>query len=331
MKRFIRTVIVLMIVGSLGAAALPVSAKTIVSKEALSFVYENEDYGNYKIPYRLFVPADYDAGKKYPVLLFLHGAGERGNDNSSQFANAIQTLFTAREKLLKETIVIIPQCPAGEQWVNTSWSNGNYSTDKVKESKSLSTVIKILEKVEEEYSCDTDRVYAFGLSMGGYGTWDLLARHGELFAAAVPICGGGDESKAEALSDIPIWTCHSDKDPIVKFEGTERMYQAISAYGKGKITFTPVASSDHGAAWNAASSNKELIDWLYSQKLSDRIETEPEPEPEPDNTADNTDVKPTEDKKSGLSTGASVAIAASAAAVTAGIAAAVMIKKKKKE
>ena len=239
---------------------------TSISKQALSLTYTDEADG-YTMPYRLFLPEDYGGDRSFPVLLFLHGAGERGQDNVSQLTVGIQRMFKAREDLLKETIVICPQCPEGEQWVDRDWSLGNYSTDSVEESRALRAALSILSLVESDYSCDENRVYAVGLSMGGFGVWDLLARHGERFAAGVPICGGGDPGKAEVLCEIPIWCFHGANDPIVPCEGTREMVESISQYGKERIIFTLVEDGEHDI-WNRVLSNPELIEWLYDQNLA---------------------------------------------------------------
>lgn len=248
--------------------------------ESVAETKESKNNPGYTLPYRLYVPADYDPSKSYPVLLFLHGAGERGNDNESHVNATVQNLFNKRPDTLSQTIVICPQCPAGEQWVDYPWANGNYSTDSVKESKALSTAYEILESILDNFSCDKDRVYIMGLSMGGYGTWDMLVRHGDTFAAGVPLCGGGDPSKAEYLKDIPIWTYHGTADGTVKYEGTNEMYNAIVAAGGTKITFTSVENAGHNV-WTEATCNAKLIDWLFAQRLYDRF---------PDSIADFEDV-----------------------------------------
>ena len=164
--------------------------------------------------------------------------------------------------------------------------------------------------------------------MGGYGTWDMLVRHGDTFAAAVPLCGGGDASKADYLKNIPIWTYHGTADPTVRFEGTKGMVDAIVAAGGEKIKFNAVENAGHNI-WTEATTNGELIDWLFANKLSDRmpkeeVTTEPEVEPETPTTQapDNTD------KKDGGCSGSASALAVPAAVV---LGAAVVLKKKKED
>lgn len=220
------------------------------------------------LPYRLFIPENYDASKEYPVIVFLHGAGERGNNNNSQLKNAIQPLFNTQEQV-KEAIIIAPQCPTGKRWVETDWTKGCYDSDSIEEVQ-LKSVMGILADIQNEYSTDSDRIYAFGLSMGGFGTWDLITRHSDVFAAAIPICGSGDASKTDILKDIPIWTFHGTKDAVVPYSGTETMYNAITGAGGEKIIFTTYIGADH-IIWNQAASEDGLIDWLFSQRLSHRM------------------------------------------------------------
>ncbi len=315
MKNVKRIFAALLAILTLTAAALPVFAAVPNFKnDSLKLTYTNEEEGGYTMPYRLYIPKDYDEGKSYPVLFFLHGAGERGNDNENQLTNALPILAKVSPDLISEMIVVAPQCPANEQWVDADWSKGNYSIEKYPETKALKTAMKILDKTLSEYNCDTDRLYVMGLSMGGYGTWDVLARHGERFAAGIPLCGGGDPSQAEILKEIPIWTYHGDADTTVKFSGTKEMVEAIEAAGGEKIIFTPVAGAGHNI-WNTAAGNKELLPWLLSNKLSDRM---PEVPDEPDVPQENDPVTENKTEKKN-ETGKTVALIGAAAAVGAAV------------
>ena len=237
-----------------------------INRNALTQALTYTD-GSVSMPYRLYVPADYDANKEYPVLVFLHGAGERGTDNAAQLVNAFDNLFKTHDKVW-DSIIIAPQCPSGKRWVETDWSKGDYDSSLIPEQQ-LGTVMKILESVKAQYSTDTDRTYAMGLSMGGYGTWNLLMNHSDVFAAGIPICGGADSRKAELMADVPVWTFHGTADGTVPYAGTEKMVNAIVKAGGQKITFTTYTGSGHGI-WNTAAETEGLIDWLFAQKLSDR-------------------------------------------------------------
>ncbi len=216
------------------------------------------------MPYRLYVPMNYDSAKKHPVLLYLHGAGERGNDNFIQFTNLLGTAFGQADNPFKDAIVIAPQCPEGNQWVNTPWAFGDYRVDDVMESNEITMALKIFELVTEEFSCDEKRYYVTGISMGGFGTWNILMRHGEKFAGAVPICGGADSTKGAVVKDIPIWTVHSIDDPVVPVSGTQKMVQAIKDAGGTKIIYTELDGHGHGV-WNYTVNSKEIYQWLFKQ------------------------------------------------------------------
>jgi poly(3-hydroxybutyrate) depolymerase len=257
---------------------------------SLTSLFEAKIYddGVDTLPYRIYVPEDYDSKKSYPLILFFHGAGERGNDNAAQLKNAVGQMFNSPNSPVYDCIVIAPQCPAGSQWVNVNgWTDTQYSTDKIPESKPLKTALKILESVKKEYNVDTDRIYTTGLSMGGYATWDLLVRHTDLFAAAIPICGGADYRYAEKLVDVPIYTFHGLRDQTVPFSGTERMVSDILDAGGEKITYVTYPDMDH-IIWETAFATDGLFEWLLDQRLSDRIKA-----PAEDVTEESTTVTPT--------------------------------------
>jgi len=228
--------------------------------------YENDDT---VLPYRLILPETYDASKTYPMLVFLHGAGERGNDNELQFFHCVQYLHDN----MPECIIVAPQCPTNHQWVDTPWANGAYSIDAVPESNELKAVVELLQSLEEEFSVDSDRIYAAGLSMGGFGTWDLMMRHNDYFAAGIPVCGGGDPSQGEALKDTPLYVFHGDADTAVPISGSTQTVDAIKAAGGEKVEYVIYTGAGHGI-WNNAFQTAGLLDKLLEQKLSDRYPTE---------------------------------------------------------
>ncbi|MCL2517172.1 MAG: prolyl oligopeptidase family serine peptidase [Oscillospiraceae bacterium] len=229
----------------------------IFAAEELDFEFKKFD----DLVYRLHVPEDYE-DVKYPVLIFLHGSGERGSDGLNHMF--MPRYFADRYFYDYPSIYIAPQCPWEEQWVNWNWTLGDYSTDDVPESNALQTVYKIILDVIEKYNADINRIYITGYSMGGYGTWDMITRHTELFAAAVPICGGGDSSKAELLIDLPIWNFHGDSDYIVPISGSDLIAERMYEIGADKFLYTIYKRGGHDA-WSPTYSNAEVWDWLYSQ------------------------------------------------------------------
>ena len=220
-KIFVSLLAVLMTLTVLIPCTLSVNAAVNVSQLATFETFESKVNPSFVLNYRLYVPQNYDANKSYPVIMFLHGAGERGSDNTKQLNATIQNMFDTYPAKVEQSIVIVPQCPGGNQWVNHPWADGNYSLDNIAMSRALTAAYEVLQNVLGKYSCDRERIYAMGLSMGGFGTWDLLMRYPDTFAAGVPICGGGDPSKAEILKNIPIWTRHGTADPTVPYAGTQ--------------------------------------------------------------------------------------------------------------
>lgn len=206
------------------------------------------------LPYSLFLPEGYSASKKYPVIFFLHGAGERGSDYTTA-TKILEPLFTNNADIVRNSIIIVPQCPSNGWW---NLDDGGY------EKGWLAAAVRLLYNVEENYACDTNRIYVMGLSMGGYGTWSVLQRYGELFAAGVPICGWGDPTQASKMTDIPIWIYHGELDDTVSIDKSESMYNAITGAGGKKIKFTRLERTSH-SAWLEAFADRELISWMFSQ------------------------------------------------------------------
>ena len=237
----------------------------------VNVVFEKRTYteDGASLPYRIYIPKNYDCGERYPMLVFLHGAGERGTDNEKQMIHGLQDMFNDPASPIYDSIVIAPQCPEDSQWVLTPWANGNYSIADTPESRQLELVCRIMDDVKDYCNVDEDRVYVTGLSMGGFGTWDLLARHGARFAAGMPVCGGGDQAYAKLLKRIPIRTFHGSEDDAVPVKGTRMMYASIKNEGGENIDYTEFDGCGHGI-WGMVYSDRENIDWLYSQSREGR-------------------------------------------------------------
>jgi MYXO-CTERM domain-containing protein len=218
------------------------------------------------LPYRLFKVKNPTAGTKYPLILFLHGAGERGDNNTSQLmANAGATVWaTDAHQAEHPAYVLAPQCPAGKQWVDTDWTLGSYSTTTVPVSDQLTTALEIADAVATEFGTDPARQYITGLSMGGYGTWDAVVRNPTRFAAALPVCGAGDPSKADLLKLLPLWTFHGDADGTVPVKGSRDMVTALQAVGS-TVQYSEYPGVGHDA-WTMTYANEAVIDWLFENK-----------------------------------------------------------------
>lgn len=241
----------------------------VLSKSSL---FTQQSYRGYN--YCIYEPSEItfaNAENGVPLVLFLHGAGERGNDNSTQLRSAIQFVINeTSDSLFMDAVVIAPQCPVDTQWVNTPWAEGNYTLEGISESSNLKKVVELVKYYRGLRCIDANRIYVVGLSMGGFGTWDILARHSDLFAAGVPICGGGPMDAIEILKDIPIYTFHGTQDETVPFIGTEEMVNKIKEAGGEKLNFVVFPGEGH-SIWNKAicyegdETHPALDEWLFSQ------------------------------------------------------------------
>jgi predicted peptidase len=219
--------------------------------------------GDYTLPYRLLMPKPYDAKQKYPLVIFLHGAGERGDDNEKQLVHGMND-FASDEVMAKfPALVFAPQCPSGEQWGGIN-RLAKSPTPPDEFTPALAAALKAVDSLRKEFSIDDKRIYITGLSMGGYGSWDALAKRTELFAAAAPICGGGDPAQASKFKDIPIWAFHGADDQTVPVERSREMIEALKAAG-AKPKFTEYPGVGHNS-WAQTYSDPALYEWLFAQR-----------------------------------------------------------------
>jgi predicted peptidase len=214
--------------------------------------------------YRLLRPASIASGTRYPVVLFLHGAGERGDDNLRQLKYLPAWMAEPAAREAYPCFVIAPQCREGERWVDVAWGDPQSSPQPPQPGVDLAAALAALDAVLMNEPCAADRVYLTGLSMGGYGTWDLAARMPERFAAAVPICGGGDERTATRLVHLPLWAFHGDADKAVPVERSRTMIAAVKSAG-GMPRYTELPGVGHDS-WTPAYRDPKLLDWLFSQR-----------------------------------------------------------------
>ncbi len=220
---------------------------------------------------RILTPLDFKIGKKYPLIIFLHGSGERGNDNASQLVWGGDLFLDAANRSNFPAIVVFPQCPKNDKWAEYTKNNLKDSTgyDFSKEApirKPLQLVSDFIDSLISGGQVDKRRVYIGGLSMGGFGTFELLWRKPGVFAAAIPICGAGNPEKTKAYrSNFPIWIFHGEKDPVIPVANSRLMYTSIKK-NSNKVRYTEYPGVGHDS-WKNAFEEPELLPWLFAQKL----------------------------------------------------------------
>lgn len=222
------------------------------------------------LPYRILLPEGFNEASRYPLILVLHGAGERGNDNAAQLTHGAD-LFTRPEVRQNfPAIVIFPQCPVLDYWANVEVDRSSYPVGldfnyDNGPTNAMSLVMDLLDLYLKERYVNKERVYLMGLSMGGMGTFELLARRPGVFAAAVPICGAGVPQTVEAYADqLPVWVFHGALDKVVSPVHSMEMVSAILAEG-GYPRFTLYDTADHNS-WDPAFGEPDLLPWLFSHQ-----------------------------------------------------------------
>jgi poly(3-hydroxybutyrate) depolymerase len=228
---------------------------SLLTAAASAATRDDFDYGNASdgsnLPFRYFVPPQYDGSTAMPVILFLHGSGERGSDNEAQLnnnANGAMRLLDDDNLALQPVFMIAPQCPT-DGW----WSGGT-----------LTSAISIIDQLSATYAIDPDRVYVTGLSMGGMGTWSAAVADPSRWAAAVPMSGNGDTGPASTVASIPFWFFHANDDGTVNVSGSDTLVAALRDAGASTI-YTRYDFGGHGI-WPVAYTHPLLFQWIVSQK-----------------------------------------------------------------
>jgi predicted peptidase len=258
--RTLCSIIALLIIVNAGAQDTALFKKSIFVK------------GRDSLNYRILYPIKYDVNKKYPVVLFLHGAGERGSDNEKQLVHGSKLFLDSANRVKFPAFVIFPQCPEASFWAKmkreldgTADSLGNFhfiSTGSP--NKPLELVMNLIDSFAKTPQVNTKKIYVAGLSMGGMGTFEILWRKPNFFAAAIPICGGGDPEKVAMYSkNFPIWVFHGGADNVVPVSNSRLMVNTLKA-GGAKVDYTEYPGVGHNS-WDNAFAEDALLDWLFSQ------------------------------------------------------------------
>lgn len=222
------------------------------------------------LKYRLLLPHNFDAKKQYPLILFLHGAGERGSDNTKQLIHGSELFYKIGES--HPAIVLFPQCPVNDYWANATVDRSTKPLSlsfplESSPTKALTLVMGLVETMMTKPYVNKDQVYVGGLSMGGMGTFEILYRKPDVFAAAFAICGAGNPEATETYAKtIPMWIFHGAKDDVVAPQESVDMVSGILKHG-GTPNFSLFAKDNHNS-WDSAFAEPELIPWLFSNSKS---------------------------------------------------------------
>ena len=222
--------------------------------------------------YRWHAPTKLEPGKRYPLVVFLHGAGERGTENVRQMIHGVPQILEYSERAKEPLFLVAGQVsnarhatdPAGRKWVQVPW-DGKTQPMPAEPSVAMGALIDLIGKLRQNPAVDTSRIYVTGLSMGGYGTWDLIMRRPQWFAAAMPLCGGADDAKVACVKDMPIWVFHGSNDTCVMPERADNAVAALKKAGAKKVKLTMYPGIGHDC-WTPTYASDEILGWLFSQR-----------------------------------------------------------------
>jgi predicted peptidase len=220
--------------------------------------------------YQLLSPQVDNRDQKLPLIIFLHGAGERGSDNMKQLTHGSSIFLNQENQKKFPAYVLFPQCPESDYWasvkVDRSQMPLHLDFDYNRPiTESLSLVVSLIKKLKQEKPIDANRIYVVGLSMGGMGTFEIIHHYPELFAAAIPICGGGDELQfSKRAAKLPMWLFHGDADGVVKVDYSRAMLNRIKKYNKS-VRYTEYKGVNHNS-WDYAFKEPDFLSWLFDKR-----------------------------------------------------------------
>lgn len=273
----IRSVLVVLLLMSNVRAEEAVDPR--ITPEVLeAFVAHEFDDDGFTLPYRLMSPKEVDPVEKRPLVVFLHGFGERGDENQRQLIHGGPAFAAPEFRDRHRAFVLAPQCPAGNKpdsvgkegdepivWSLRLWPTKETLAESIDDAPTapLHALRALVDHLIETQPIDPSRLYVTGLSMGGYGTWELAAREPDFWAAAAPICGGGNPAWGERLKSLPLWCFHGDADGAVPVVRSREMISAVGAAG-GRPIYTEYPGVDHDS-WTQTYNSRYLWDWLFAQ------------------------------------------------------------------
>lgn len=223
----------------------------------------------FNLPYRILFPENYDKSKKYPVMVFLHGAGERGNNNESQLVHGSKLFLDPANRKAYPAIVIFPQCPEEGYWSSVKIDREKLPLELDFDysqpiTPALQAAIELVKKVTKDEAVDKKRIYIAGLSMGGMGTFEAVYRFPKLFAAAVPICGGGDvDAYDKRVAKVPFRVFHGAKDDVVDPRCSQAMVEKLKTL-KVAVQYKEYPEANHNS-WDSAFAEPDFLSWMFTR------------------------------------------------------------------
>jgi len=258
MNRFKLTILIGLLLSNLGARS-----QDFKQYDKGSFIHKKDT-----IAYRVLFPEHFNAQRKYPVVFFLHGRGEQGNDNQKQLTHGGKLFLKEEYRKNFPAIVVFPQCGTDSYWSNVEITTNDKGKrqfafqKKGKPTKAMHALLGMLDNFLDKPYIDKSRVYLGGLSMGGMGTYELLRRKPKVFAAAFAICGGDNVANVEKYKHVPLWIFHGEKDDVVSMNFSTAIADQLKVLGK-PVNLTLYPDANHNS-WNSAFAEPRLLPWLFS-------------------------------------------------------------------
>jgi predicted peptidase len=247
-----------------------VTAFTLQAQDFSKYDKGNFIKGKDSIYYRILFPENFNPAEKYPILFFLHGSGERGNDNEKQLVHGGDLFLKEEVRKNFPAIIVFPQCPATDFWANAQFNVDDKGVRKIsfveggKPTKVMHALLGMVKDFLKKPYIKKDQVYIGGLSMGGMGTYELLRRKRNTFAAAIAICGGDNTNNIAKYKSVPLWIFHGAKDNVVDPAFSIAIAERLKTIGSD-VKFTLYPTANHNS-WDSAFAEPELLPWLLSHK-----------------------------------------------------------------
>jgi predicted peptidase len=240
------------------ASLLACPSIALAQAEVDGFVGRVFRSGTISMPYRLFVPAHVDTTRRYPLIIYLHGSGGAGSDNLRQISGGNEfgthVWTDPRVQNREPVFVVAPQAAENEQWAGLTDALSPFGA----------ATLSLVDRLQNEFPIDANRIVITGQSRGGFGVWDLAAKATRRFAAAIPLCGAGDPERAAGMRDLPIWAFHGTLDETVPVRGSREMVDALKAAGS-RVKYTEYPDLGH-AIWQRVYRDSSVVDWALRQR-----------------------------------------------------------------